>query len=924
MTLTATVGREAELDSIQAFVDAVPRGPSALTISGEAGIGKTILWEAGVESARDHGFRVLMCRGIEAEASLSFAALSDLVTPVFEHVAPALTPPRRRALEVALLLADAEGSTPDRLAIGLAVLDTLRALSAIGPCVVALDDVQWIDASSAMALQIALKRLTSEPIGVLVTVRDSPGTPLPIDLGHCFVDSTHSVRVGPISLSPLHHLLRDRLSLELSRPELERLHASTDGNPFFALEVGREMVRTDTRSTRAGGLRVPDSLRELVGGRLARLPTHTGDVLLEMAALARPTIDVLVAAHGDREAVLKALDVAERAGVVRLDDSRIRFAHPLHASICYQQAPVWKRQAVHRALAYAVSDLEERALHLARAADGDDADVAAALEAAAEGAGARGAPAAGAELCELAVALTPALLAAESRRRMKQAAIFHRLSGDVERSISLLEVLRSEIPGGPDKADVLVELCETRRFSLPAVLGLCEEALAEAAGDDGRSARVRLTRTQSLLMNGAVGPALEDARAALVLGELIQDPEVIAMAIARIGHAETYGAAVTPGLTERGIEVERGLQGGLQYLDSPRASHARQAMRIGNLEESRFLLEELASAATERGDERTHAQTLGSLALVEWFAGRWNIALAHAREAYESMEQTGEGHGAGASGRTQALIEADLGLVDRARARAEEGVAASREMSDDFFEISALGVLGRLELMLGNAEAASVLLRPLPQRLIDLGINDPTVPVWPDALEALAAVGDLAAARVWLDRWDKQARLIGSPWGMATAERCRGLILAADGDFARAAEAFEDALRVLEGYGYPLERGRTLLCMGSVLRQAQQRAAARDALEQAIAIFDELGGRLWAERARAELARISGRRAPSEVLTGTERQVAELAGAGESNKEIAASLHLGVSTVEAHLSSVYRKLNAKRAELASKLSELTT
>ena len=547
-----------------------------------------------------------------------------------------------------------------------------------------------------------------------------------------------------------------------------------------------------------------------------------------MAALARPTIDVLVAAHGDREAVLKALDVAERAGVVRLDDSRIRFAHPLHASICYQQAPVWKRQAVHRRLAYAVSDLEERALHLARAADGDDADVAAALEAAAEGAGARGAPAAGAELCELAVALTPALLAAESRRRMKQAAIFHRLSGDVERSISLLEVLRSEIPGGPDKADVLVELCETRRFSLPAVLGLCEEALAEAAGDDGRSARVRLTRTQSLLMNGAVGPALEDARAALVLGELIQDPEVIAMAIARIGHAETSGAAVTPGLTERGIEVERGLQGGLQYLDSPRASHARQAMRIGNLEESRFLLEELASAATERGDERTHAQTLGSLALVEWFAGRWNIALAHAREAYESMEQTGEGHGAGASGRTQALIEADLGLVDRARARAEEGVAASREMSDDFFEISALGVLGRLELMLGNAEAASVLLRPLPQRLIDLGINDPTVPVWPDALEALAAVGDLAAARVWLDRWDKQARLIGSPWGMATAERCRGLILAADGDFARAAEAFEDALRVLEGYGYPLERGRTLLCMGSVLRQAQQRAAARE------------------------------------------------------------------------------------------------
>jgi DNA-binding NarL/FixJ family response regulator len=112
--------------------------------------------------------------------------------------------------------------------------------------------------------------------------------------------------------------------------------------------------------------------------------------------------------------------------------------------------------------------------------------------------------------------------------------------------------------------------------------------------------------------------------------------------------------------------------------------------------------------------------------------------------------------------------------------------------------------------------------------------------------------------------------------------------------------------------------------MGSVLRQAQQRGAARDALEEALAIFEELGGRLWAEKTRAELARISGRRPPAELLTETERQVAGLAGGGHSNKEIAVSLHMGVSTVEAHLSSVYRKLNVKRAELATALTELPT
>ena len=302
MALTATVGREAELDSIQTFIDAVPRGPSALSISGPAGIGKTILWEAGVGVAREHGFRVLMCRGIEAEASLSFAALSELITPVFDEVAPELTTPRRRALEVALLLADSDGAAPDPLAIGLAVFDSLRVLAANGPCVLAIDDAEWIDSSSATVLQTALKRLDDQPVSVLVTIRGSPGVALPIDLDRCFRDGNlRSVTVGPISSAALSRLLRDRLSIELGGNDVARLHIMTDGNPFFALEVGREMVRTNTRSTDPTALRVPDSLRELVGGRLARLPIETGDVLLEMAALARPTIGVLAAAHGDRE-----------------------------------------------------------------------------------------------------------------------------------------------------------------------------------------------------------------------------------------------------------------------------------------------------------------------------------------------------------------------------------------------------------------------------------------------------------------------------------------------------------------------------------------------------------------------------------------------------------------------------------------------
>ena len=218
------------------------------------------------------------------------------------------------------------------------------------------------------------------------------------------------------------------------------MQEATAGNPFFALELGRELVRTDTRPTPGQALRVPESLRELLGGRLAQLPAETVDVLLQVSALARPTVELVAAAHGDRERVLGALEAAVREGVVELDDSRLRFAHPLLASICYEQAPLWKRRAVHRVLAGVVTDVEERARHYALAADGPDAVVASDLEIAAEQAAARGATAAAAELYELAAELTPddPVLA---RKRRLQSANFHRLAGDGERAAALLDQL---------------------------------------------------------------------------------------------------------------------------------------------------------------------------------------------------------------------------------------------------------------------------------------------------------------------------------------------------------------------------------------------------------------------------------------------------------------------------------------------------
>ena len=214
-----------------------------------------------------------------------------------------------------------------------------------------------------------------------------------------------------------------------------------------------------------------------------------------------------------------------------------------------------------------------------------------------------------------------------------------------------------------------------------------------------------------------------------------------------------------------------------------------------------------------------------------------------------------------------------------------------------------------------------LLLQRLPARLLSSGLSDPTQTIWADAIETLIALGEVEQARGYLDTYEQNSRRVESGWALACAARCRGLLAAAEGNVEPAFEAFEASLLELDRTPYVFERGRTLLSLGVVRRQAMQKKAAREALEQALAVFEELDARLWADKARQELARIGGRRAGGDELTVSESRVAELAAAGRSNKEIAAELFMGVSTVEAHLSHVYRKLGIRsRAGLGGRLA----
>jgi predicted ATPase len=162
----AIIGRERELAATGRLLDRAAEGAAALVLDGEAGIGKTTLWLEAVGAADARGFRVLQARPAESEARLSYSAVADLVGTAFDETASELPPLQRRALETALLLEEAD-QPADARTTSAALVAVLRALASRGPVVLAVDDVQWVDAASEQALAFAARRL---PAGLALLV----------------------------------------------------------------------------------------------------------------------------------------------------------------------------------------------------------------------------------------------------------------------------------------------------------------------------------------------------------------------------------------------------------------------------------------------------------------------------------------------------------------------------------------------------------------------------------------------------------------------------------------------------------------------------------------------------------------------------------------------------------------------------------
>jgi DNA-binding CsgD family transcriptional regulator len=910
------IGKAEELSALTGFIEALAEGPRAFLVEGEAGIGKTTVWQAGLQLAAQAGRRALWCRPTGSEAAFSYAALGDLLQGEPAERLPRLPEPQRRALEQALVLSEAGDDPAGARAVALGFLGVLRSFAEEGPVLVAVDDTQWLDGPTAGVLEFAARRLRDEPVGLLLARRSTEDELPPLGLARAFPEErAPRIRLGPLSLAELHELLFGRLGLDLPRPTLRRLREASGGNPFFALEIGRALVRSGSDPVPGGALPVPETLRELVRGRLAPLPARTREALLAASALSQPTLALVAAALPRGRSASSALARATDADVIELDHDRIRFTHPLLASTIYADVSPVRRRRLHRRLAAAVADPEEKARHLAFAAEGPDAEVASALDHAGLAARARGATDVAALLTVQARQLTPPTQSADLWRRTMKAIEYTYEAGDSTRALQLGQEAVALSPGSRDRANALNILARVSLYDdLALSVRLWEEALAEAGIDlPTRAASQHGLAVAGWMRHTDLTAAAAHARAAVAAAEGVDS---VALARALMLQAWIDGMRAEPGalaLMERAVELE----------GDTRHSHVlRQASHhmgfflawADRLEEWRASLEQLYEQAVSGGDESSIPTLRSERRFAEMLLGNW----AEAKRLQE--EAAGQSTDRIWDLAAEAELSALLGLVDGAREAGERAVALGDDGGQNWPRIEALGTLGFLELSLGHPAEAHEHLARAVSGAEAAGIREPSACGYVlDDIEALIALARLDEAIALLEPLEERALALDRPTARGRCGRCRGLLLAARGDLLGALAALEAALEQHERVSRPFELARSLLALGTIQRRAKRKAAARATLERALATFDRLGARLWAETTQAELARIGGRAPSRWELTPTEEHVATLVAAGHTNKEVAAALFMSVRTVDWNLRKIYGKLGIhSRRELAAR------
>jgi DNA-binding CsgD family transcriptional regulator len=901
------IGRDREIERLDAVLDPMRDRGGTLLIRGDAGIGKSALLDHARERAGSLGARTLTTVGVESEAELAFAGLHQLLRPITRRM-DLLPVAQREVLDAAFGL-DAT-LEPDPYRVALAAYELVCEAAGAAPLLLILDDAQWLDHSSLGALTFIGRRLESEPVVFLASIRDGHATALD-DAGF------PTLRVESLSDSAAARLL-DREAPDLTPTRRSGVLAKAAGNPLALLELARAAPHLQSGAEGlAGAPTLTARLQRAFAWRLDELSTDTHALLLAAALDSNGSLDELLAAATrlNRHAVTVAsLDEAAALGFADLADTHVRFRHPLIRSAVQQTASPTQVLTMYGALADAVADPERRLWHRAMAAIGADEQLAAELEAHAQSARRRGAVAVAASALERA-----ALLSDDPHRKGERLVRAAELAYDLGlvdvatrllREADQLEVgkleaarlawLKEVAPGdrwfehGP--AETFVRIAEQMRDGGDPDMAL--RSLMPIA------IRCWWTHARTETRQRVVG-------AAESVDVAEDDPRLLA--VIALAHPEATGPSVRRRIA--GTQVSE-VADPTAAMDIGFAAGAVGAWATG----APFMARAV-EGLREQGRLGMLTQALVMYGYCALYAGDWQAAAAAGAEAARLARDSRQpqfglagdviaAHAAALRG-TDEDVEAMLAAPERALIATKSwpllapvhlarGAAALGEgRQDDAFE-HVWPVFDRSN--------------PVSHRVFS----------WSAILDLVESGGrgehaeQVAAVVAELER----ATIASSPPILVAGLACARPLMASDEE----AEPLFVAALDHDLTNYQFLHARTLFSYGSWLRRKRRSAESRQPLRGAHELFDALGAARWSDRARQELRATGetiGPRTPDarDRLTAQELQIAQLAAEGLSNREIGERLFLSHRTIGSHLYRIFPKLGiTARAQLRDALA----
>jgi DNA-binding CsgD family transcriptional regulator len=904
------VGRELEQARIRDWVLTLAAGSTVgpLVLHGEAGMGKTTLWRIALDVVAASGGLSTTSRPGQSDLSLGYAGLSDLLSRQEDVWAPVLPPHLATALRTALMLAPGTGGD-DRLAVYRGAQLALEAVAQTTPfLVVAVDDVQWLDPASAAALAYALRRWSAGPLGLVVSWRSGLEEPLGVTT---FGGEPHHVEVGSLPRDRLDVLVTSRVGRQLTTARLDDVWRISGGNPFYALEIARAPEGVEVPATLADA-----ATRQLRAARAEARPA------IEVAAVCGPAparlfAELGLAASLDGAVEDRVLVFDTRDGVTGMRG--LRFGHPLLAWAAYQGLAPGRRQALHREAAARATSVEERAMHLARAADEPDESIARQLDAAARHAARRNAVEAAAAFAEEAVRLTDDADRSSLTRRLVDMAWWQRPRQPAE-ATAAADLAISRGARGRDRGRALYVRMETatswEEYFRYAALAGAEGGLDASLVADLRS---DAAWAAGALQGGDLAAACEQARGAL------EDDDGYGGAV-RIGCLATLGSLLSLAGDASAEQVfKEALTLARPGLRPSNGKHARDlyAMHLaarGYWDQAIRLLDDEERDATLDGND-------GLLGLLHWTRA-W-IELTHGdtaelRRRLDALEIV--------SLRTAFNRDfwAKTTAVTQARRGDATAVATAGESREISFDALVLGpeglrdlVTGLLLVAQGRPEEAAASFDLLAATIPRAGIlRSELLGYLPEAVAAMVAAGRLHDAELLVATIDQPTR--NDPLATPLEDLCLGVLALGKGEPV-ATDLLARAQSGAVAIGARWFEAQAAYAHGLALRRGGRRTSARECFDHAARLFSQMDAPPWAERASQAAEAVVPRPSHDDVLTTAETRVAELAASGLRNTEIAARLFVSVATVEAHLTRVYRKLGVRsRTGLSVRLGRVTT